>query len=56
MLIEDCKIWRWQHLLIVAPLMKLSTKVIGFTYETASGGVPASRKQSDNSREVQGTT
>jgi hypothetical protein len=45
MLIQDRKISsrRWQHLLIVTQFMELSTKVNGFTYETASGGaVPTS--------------
>jgi hypothetical protein len=45
MLIQDSNIssWRWQHLVIVAQLMELSTKVNGFAYETTTGdAVPTS--------------
>jgi hypothetical protein len=41
MLIQDSR--RWQHLVIVAQLMELSTKVNGFAYETTTGdAVPTS--------------
>jgi hypothetical protein len=45
MLIQDCKICsrRWQHLVIVAQLTELSTKVNGFAYEATTGdAVPSS--------------
>jgi len=45
MLIQDSKISsrRWHHLVIVAQLIELSTKVNGFAYETTSGdAVPTS--------------